>query len=143
MDARTSVIALSTDIARRNAMTADCVLAHSDVAPNRKIDPGEKFSWSQMARHGLGEWVRPSPVDTGDDGLSTGTKSDLVRTAQKQLAAYGYGISPTGELDLKTSRVLRAFQLHFRPKRIDGRLDQSTAATISRLLRTSGRGDAG
>jgi N-acetylmuramoyl-L-alanine amidase len=134
-----AIIALGQDIARRHALPADSVLAHSDIAPSRKIDPGEKFKWSQLARHGLGEWVRASPIDANDEGLSTGCKSAVVHHAQKQLAAYGYEISATGELDVKTCRVLRAFQLHFRPKRIDGRLDRSTILTLSRLLRTSGR----
>ncbi len=136
-----AVIALCKDISKRNAIPRDGVLAHSDIAPERKIDPGEKFHWVQMARHGLGEWVRPSPLHDDDEGLGPGAKSDAVLHAQKRLAAYGYGISATGEIDGKTSKVLRAFQLHFRPRRVDGRLDRSTILTIERLVATSGRAD--
>ena len=130
-----AVIALSRDIVRRNKMTADGVLAHSDVAPERKIDPGEKFNWAMMAEHRLGAWVKPAPVRAADEGLGVGAKGEIVRDAQKQLAAYGYDISPTGEMDVKTSKVVRAFQLHFRPRRVDGRLDRSTMLTLSRLDR--------
>lgn len=135
-----AVIALGTDIVKRHRMSADSVLAHSDVAPDRKIDPGEKFSWAELARHGLGEWVRASPVDARDDGFDVGAKGDAIGDAQAQLAAYGYDITVTGALDTKTSHVLRAFQLHFRPRRITGRLDRSTVLTLDRLLKTAKRG---
>lgn len=136
-----ALIGLSRDIVKRHAMKPDGVLAHSDIAPQRKIDPGEKFKWAALAEHGLGQWVRPSPLRAGDEGLSVGTKGDVVLTVQKQLAAYGYDVNPTGELDTKTCNVVRAFQLHFRPKRWrDGRLDRSTLLTLERLLAHSGRG---
>lgn len=134
-----AVIALSLDITARNRIATDGVLAHSDVAPGRKIDPGEKFNWAELARHGLGLWVRPSPVNKSDEGLGHGAKSDSVLSAQKQLAAYGYDVQPTGEIDTKTSKVLRAFQLHFRPRRVDGRLDRSTLLTLTRLIAAAGR----
>jgi N-acetylmuramoyl-L-alanine amidase len=134
-----SVIALGRDIAARHNMPPDGVLAHSDVAPERKIDPGEKFSWAELARHGLGEWVRASPLRDDDEGWGIGAKCEEVKLAQAQLAAYGYDIAQTGELDTRTSHVLRAFQLHFRPRRISGRLDRSTMQTLERLLTKSKR----
>ena len=135
-----AVIALSRDIVMRNKIKPDGVLAHSDIAPARKIDPGEKFKWAELASAGLGEWVRASPVRNDDEGLSSGAKGEAARIAQKQLAAYGYDVHATGELDAKTSHAVRAFQLHFRPRRIDGRLDRSTLSTLARLLDASGRG---
>jgi N-acetylmuramoyl-L-alanine amidase len=134
-----AVIALSSDIVKRNRMKRDAVLAHSDIAPQRKIDPGEKFKWSELAEHGLGQIVKPSPVRADDEGLSVGTKGACVLAAQKLLALYGYDVTPTGELDVKTSRVVRAFQLHFRPRRVDGRIDRSTLLTLERLTAVSGR----
>ena len=136
-----AVVALSKDIVKRNRMSPDSVLAHSDIAPQRKIDPGEKFDWSELAKHGLGQWVRPSPIRADDAGLTTGAKNKNVFETQTLLAAYGYGLEPTGELDIATAKVLRAFQLHFRPRRVDGRLDRSTALTLSRLLAVAGRKD--
>ena len=135
-----AVIGLSRDIVKRHAMNPAGVLAHSDIAPQRKIDPGEKFKWADLAEHGLGQWVRASPLRAGDEGLSVGSKSDVVLAVQKQLAAYGYDVSPTGELDVKTSHVVRAFQLHFRPRRVDGRIDRSTCLTLENLLRAAGCG---
>lgn len=129
-----AVIALGQDIVKRNGIRPDGVLAHSDVAPARKIDPGEKFNWAELARHGLGAWVRPTPVKPDDEGLGIGASGESVRTAQALLAAYGYEIAATGDLDVNTSKVLRAFQLHFRPRRVDGRLDRSTLLTLTRLV---------
>jgi N-acetylmuramoyl-L-alanine amidase len=129
-----AVIALGKDIARRHAMATDCVLAHSDVAPARKIDPGEKFNWALLAAEGLGLWVRPAPVRLDECGLGPGECGARVALAQERLAEYGYDIEPTGILDEKTDKVLKAFQSHFRQRRVDGRLDRSTETTLARLM---------
>ncbi len=129
-----AVAALSRDIIRRNAIPAAHVLAHSDIAPARKIDPGEKFNWAQLAVAGVGLWVEPSPVDPFDEGLGLGCNDALVGDVQRKLNAYGYGIEPTGVLDAASMIVVRAFQRHFRPSRVDGRLDRSTYDTLARLL---------
>jgi len=137
-----AVIALGKDITRRHAMAADAVLAHSDVAPGRKIDPGEKFSWMLLAKAGLGFWVRPSFVRPDDSGFGRGDCDPAIARAQGYLAAYGYNVEPTGVLDENTEKVLTAFQLHFRPRRVDGRLDRSTEATLERLVEASRRRNA-
>lgn len=134
-----SVIALSQDIVRRHHIAPDNILAHSDVAPGRKMDPGEKFNWHLLAKEGLGRWVRPFPVHADDAGLGVGSEGESILNAQKNLLAYGYGIETSGRLDAATEKVLKAFQLHFRPRRVDGRLDRSTEITLERLLEASGK----
>ena len=134
-----AVVALGKDIARRHAMAADAVLAHSDIAPARKIDPGEKFNWMLLAREGLGLWVRPSLVRADDPGLGLGDSGSRVARAQELLALYGYHVEPTGILNEETGQVLKAFQAHFRPRRVDGRLDRSTELTLGRLIEASRR----
>ena len=129
-----AVIGLSKDIVKRHRMTPESVLAHSDVAPERKIDPGEKFNWAALAKAGVGVWVRPSPLQPGDRGLGPGATGPRVAEVQRHLAAYGYDAGLSGSLDTKTCKILRAFQLHFRPRRPDGRLDRSTELTLWRLL---------
>ncbi len=129
-----AVIALSRDIIERHKLRPQNILAHSDVAVGRKIDPGEKFPWARLAREGVGHWVRPSPALDGDDGLVIGARGEMVTTAQRLLAEFGYNIVVSGELDAETSKVIRAFQLHFRPRRTDGRLDRSTLSTLQRLV---------
>jgi N-acetylmuramoyl-L-alanine amidase len=134
-----AVIALAKDIVGRHCMTTDCVLAHSDVAPGRKIDPGEKFNWALLAKEGLGLWVRPAPVRSDDWGLGRGERCARVLHAQERLGRYGYGIEANGVLDHTTEKVLKAFQSHFRPRRVDGRLDRSTELTLDRLIEASRR----
>lgn len=129
-----SVAALSRDIVARHGLRPRDVLAHSDVAPARKIDPGEKFDWRFLHAQGVGHWVEPVAVDADDPGFARGYFGPAVHEAQAILQRYGYGVEVSGTIDAATSFALRAFQLHFRPARIDGRLDHSTLATLYRLI---------
>ncbi len=106
------------------------MLAHSDVAPTRKKDPGEKFPWARLARAGIGHWVEPQPVIAAEPGMGIGVAGPLVADVQLLLRKYGYGIEATGVVDGKTEFVVTAFQRHFRPARVDGRIDQSTITTL-------------
>lgn len=130
----TAVLALSQDIVARHGIRPERVLAHSDVAPCRKIDPGEKFDWQGLALAGVGHWVAPHAVDPADPGLEPGSTDPALMDAQTLLQRYGYEIVPSGMADAQTGFVLRAFQLHFRPARVDGRLDRSTLMTLERLV---------
>ncbi|WP_295558763.1 N-acetylmuramoyl-L-alanine amidase [uncultured Hyphomicrobium sp.] len=128
-----AVAALSRDITRRHGIAPHRVLAHSDVAPGRKIDPGEKFDWAWLAGEGVGHWVAPAPIEDGDEDIPPGSRQRDVDRARALLAAYGYKVDPKGALDPELQTVLRAFQLHFRQERCDGQLDRSTLDTLSRL----------
>ncbi len=125
---------LGRDIVARHRIRAERVLAHSDVAPARKKDPGEKFPWERLARAGIGHWVPPAPVIAGDEGLGLGAAEPRIAAVQVALRRYGYGVEPTGVIDERTELVVTAFQRHFRPGRVDGRIDRSTVATLERLL---------
>jgi N-acetylmuramoyl-L-alanine amidase len=128
-----AVIALARDIVARNGIRADRVLAHSDVAPGRKQDPGEKFPWDRLHRAGVGHWVKPTPiVDT--PRLLLGDSGEMVTQLQLELAQYGYGVAVTGDFDAATCDVVAAFQRHFRPARVDGVADGSTLRTLTDLL---------
>lgn len=128
-----AVIELCGGIALRHGVTPDRVLAHSDVAPGRKVDPGEKFPWQVLFDAGIGHWVAPTPA--GDDrGFGQGSTGADVEVLQSMLALYGYGVEITGHFDQATKIVLEAFQRHFRPERVDGLADSSSLATLHRLL---------
>jgi len=124
---------LSRDIIARHGIRPERVLAHSDVAPARKKDPGEKFPWERLAHAGIGHWVPPEPAVGEDAGLGLGEAAPRVAALQAALGRYGYGIARTGLMDQRTEQVLAAFQRHFRPERVDGRLDRSTETTLERL----------
>jgi N-acetylmuramoyl-L-alanine amidase len=128
-----AVIALCRDIAERHNISARRILAHSDIAPGRKADPGEKFPWAKLAAAGIGHHVPAYPI--GDDvPLVLGASGEAVADLQRQLAAYGYGVPVSGHYDPATADVVAAFQRHFRPARVDGYADRSTRATLQDLL---------
>lgn len=128
-----AVIELTQDIVARWSIRPDRVLGHSDVAPSRKDDPGERFPWRRLAEAGVGLWVPPAPIDAGPV-LGPGDLGDEVAAMQQAFAAYGYGIAPTGVYDALTAQVVIAFQRHFRTERVDGRADLSTIHTLHALL---------
>ena len=133
---------LSLDIIRRNGIRPAAVLAHSDIAPARKSDPGEKFDWSWLAHAGVGHWVEPEPITEDATALARDAHGAGVLELQRRLACYGYGIEPTGHFDAPTEFVVSAFQRHFRPARVDGRYDRSTARTLERLIAALPEGPA-
>jgi N-acetylmuramoyl-L-alanine amidase len=133
-----AVVALSRDIVERNAIPAHRVLGHSDVAPTRKWDPGEKFPWGRLAAAGVGLWVAPEPITDGP-AVTIGDAGPAVRELQKRLAAYGYGVPQSGSFEPLTRDVVEAFQRHFRPVRIDGIADVSTSTTLAKLLQARAR----
>jgi N-acetylmuramoyl-L-alanine amidase len=129
-----AVIELSRDILHRHHIRADRVLAHSDIAPARKTDPGEKFPWERLHRAGVGAWVAAKPPSA--PALGPGDRGDAIADLQNALGRYGYAIEATGIYDEATTAVVTAFQRHFRPASVDGRVDRSTIDALRALLAT-------
>lgn len=128
-----SVVELCRDICARHGILPQRVLAHSDIAAARKLDPGEFFPWKELARHGVGHFVEPVPSADGPM-LETGASGADVKALQDMLASYGYKIGVSGQYDERTAEVVAAFQRHFRPGKVDGRADVSTRATLRNLI---------
>lgn len=128
-----AVIALCRDIVARHAIAAERLLAHSDVAPARKRDPGERFPWQRLHEAGLGHWVPPAPLAGGEE-LRIGGEGPAVAEFQPRLAGYGYDVECNGRYDERTQASVTAFQRHFRPARVDGVADASTIATLGALV---------
>ncbi|NKK75955.1 N-acetylmuramoyl-L-alanine amidase [Rhizobium leguminosarum] len=128
-----AVIELCRDCVKRWSITPERVLGHSDVAPIRKVDPGEKFPWAALHQAGIGHWVEPATI-TGGRFFQRGDTGQPVEALQSMLSLYGYGTEITGEFSEKTAGDVEAFQRHFRPERIDGIADFSTIDTLHRLL---------
>jgi N-acetylmuramoyl-L-alanine amidase len=128
-----AVEALSLDIIGRRQIAPRRVLAHSDVAPRRKIDPGEKFDWARLALAGVGHWTAPARI-SGGGALELGEAGERTLALHNKLRAYGYGIDATSVFDEHTRIVVAAFQRHFRPALVDGRADRSTIETLDALL---------
>ena len=128
---------LCRGILTRYRIPPDRVLGHSDVAPSRKRDPGEKFPWRTLAESGVGTWLAPVPIRDGGPRLGLGDENNDVAKLQKALIDYGYGVEPTGIFDPLMQDVVLAFQRHFRPALIDGIADESTVETLQALLKAT------
>lgn len=129
-----ALIELCRGILARHPIPLERVLGHSDVAPERKLDPGERFPWRALAEAGIGRWVEPAPVEPGGPALEVGAYGAEVAALQEALARYGYRAARTGVFDWQTELCVLAFQRHFRPARVDGIADLSTVETLRRLL---------
>lgn len=127
-----TLIALARDLIARHGIEATNVVAHSDIAPSRKIDPGPAFPWRRLHEAGIGPWPAPSALARWRARFTV----DPPTTAalQRALAAWGYGLTITGEIDPPTQAVLRAFQMRFRPADYRGLADAETAAILWALL---------
>jgi N-acetylmuramoyl-L-alanine amidase len=128
-----AVIDLCTGILARHPIRPRDVVAHSDAAPTRKGDPGELFPWGRLAAAGIGHFVEPVAI-RGGRFLSQGESGRPVEALQSMLALYGYGVPVNGIYCDQTTAVVRAFQRHFRPERVDGIADVSTIETLRALL---------
>ncbi|MEM7069263.1 MAG: N-acetylmuramoyl-L-alanine amidase [Pseudomonadota bacterium] len=129
-----AVTELSMDIIERHSIPAHQVLAHSDVAPGRKPDPGEKFPWKKLHEHGIGHWVEEQPA-AFSGFFQLGDNGEPIAALQTMLAHYGYGIEASGVFDKEMRDCVVAFQRHFRQSNVDGVADGVTIATLDALIR--------
>lgn len=129
-----AVMRLCRGIVLRHGIVPSMVLAHSDIAPGRKIDPGELFPWAKLAAKGIGLHIEPEPI-AGGRFFTLGDEGQPVEALQAMLALYGYEMPVTGVYDGQTEKIVRAFQRHFRPEKIDGVADTSTIKTLHQLLK--------
>lgn len=116
--------ALCRAVLARHPVPPDRILAHSDIAPDRKTDPGELFDWPRLATAGIGIWPPFSPLAARRRGEEIDAREEAA--AFGDLAAIGYALPPGNERP-----ALQAFQRRFRPALCDGRLDGETATRLA------------
>ena len=121
-----AVCDLCLGILRRHPIPPGNVVAHSDVAPDRKQDPGELFDWRGLAENGVGVWPPNGGADGDADAPAGGLGAEWVRGA---LGAVGY------RTDLPLPVLLRAFQRHWRPAALNGEADPETIARLDQVRR--------
>jgi N-acetylmuramoyl-L-alanine amidase len=127
------VVALVKDIVGRHGIDSRRIVGHSDIAPQRKTDPGPLFPWKRLADEGLVPWPDATRVAT----LRATYEVELPTVAwyQQQLQTQGFRVPDHGTLDDATRRVVAAFQMRYRPALHDGQPDAETAALL-RVLNT-------
>jgi N-acetylmuramoyl-L-alanine amidase len=126
-----ALIVLLKDIMQRHGLKPGAVIGHSDIAPQRKVDPGPLFPWKRLADAGLIAWPDAATVER-QRSLFAQQLPD-VAWFQVQLARQGYKVPEHGHLDLETRNVIAAFQMKYRPTRFDGEPDAETAALLAAL----------
>jgi len=131
-----AVIALVADIRSRWTIDDSRIVGHSDVAPERKDDPGELFPWKRLAEAGHGLWVEAPPAPGLP--LAEGEEGAGVFALQAGFTRLGYDLPPSGKFDAATKAVVTAFQRHWRPEKVDGIADGATRAQLIALLRLAG-----
>jgi len=124
-----AVIKLVKDIARRHAVAPHRIVGHSDIAPQRKSDPGPLFPWQRFAEEGIVPWPDPARVATARSNFAAAMPD--LGWFQAQLAQHGFEVPRHGELDDATRNVISAFQMKYRPARYDGLPDAETAALLA------------
>jgi N-acetylmuramoyl-L-alanine amidase len=113
---------LVQDIMRRHNIPERNILGHSDIAPQRKEDPGELFPWQELARQGIGFW----PEEKTEENATPLSLTD----ARVLLRTIGYDCALDGEYDMLLRRVLLAFQRHWLPRHLSGLADAKTTARL-------------
>ncbi|CFQ33255.1 N-acetylmuramoyl-L-alanine amidase [Yersinia bercovieri] len=124
---------LTKDIVERYNIDPTDVIAHSDIAPLRKSDPGPLFPWKRLAEQGIGAWPDEATVTKYIDGRDIHDTASIA-TIQQTLARYGYKIPQSGILDDETRQVITAFQMHFRAQDFSGIPDVETEAIALALV---------
>ncbi|MCX8505377.1 MAG: N-acetylmuramoyl-L-alanine amidase [Alphaproteobacteria bacterium] len=131
-----ALIGLCQDILRRHPhISPQNVVGHSDIAPSRKLDPGELFPWPQLALSGIGLYpnVPKMPIER-QILLRPADCGAAVRQLQSSLADYGYGVEINGVYDPHLFAVVTAWQRHFRPQICDGVWDAECAQICAEIL---------
>ncbi|MDA8050932.1 MAG: N-acetylmuramoyl-L-alanine amidase [Rhodospirillales bacterium] len=127
----TALVALCRDLLARHSILPCNVVAHSDIAPDRKQDPGELFDFSFLARNGIGLFPEGVP-DLGTGGIVSDAAGLLPVRAD--LSKTGYQVAREGAADSDLALVLTAFQRHWRPEALSGQADRGTCARLAALV---------
>jgi N-acetylmuramoyl-L-alanine amidase len=130
-----AVMTLVRALMDRHGLDRRAIIGHSDLAPTRKPDPGEKFPWKRLADAGLSIWPKPGAED-GDQRVlfdTLGTMDSGISAIQTGLGTIGYGLEVTGTYDPLLKDIIRAFQRRFRQNKADGIIDVETVSLIGRV----------
>ncbi len=133
------VAALTKDIVTRYQIPATNVLAHADIAPTRKQDPGPMFPWKRLYdEYQLGMWYDEATKQNlftiaQTDFATRYSEPSFIFLIQTGLQKFGYGVEPSGKWDDATKKTIEAFQYHYRPQNYDGIMDAETWAILQAL----------
>lgn len=117
-----ALLSLLSELSQKYHISPERIIGHSDIAPSRKIDPGEHFPWEILHKYGFGLW--PGDLPVRDEPQS-------IPQVQEILEEIGYDCPQTNILDPLTVAVIQAFQRHFTPAEITGTITQKLKYILS------------
>ncbi len=122
-----SLIGLCKILKKKYLIKAENFLGHSDIAPLRKIDPGEKFPWKKLSKYNIGRWHKKQRRS-----FKIPFKNIKIYFF-KNLKKIGYRYFNVYKRTHKDKKIIKIFQQHYLPKNVTGKIDKKTF-NISRLL---------
>ena len=131
-----SVLNLTSCLIKKYKIKSNCILGHSDIAPDRKKDPGEKFPWKYLSKNKIGYWHNLNEKKLFKNRNKTVDKSDKDKFI-KNLYKIGY---PKKKIffnkDKHFKLLTTAFQRRFRQKLVNGIIDQECLRISNNLIKT-------
>ena len=115
-----SLISLCKFLKKKFAIKKENFLGHSDIAPLRKSDPGEKFPWKKLNLHGLGKWYKKN-----NRNLKVSTNK-IESLFFKNLRKLGYNYFSAHKKSSNNKKIIKSFQMHYLPNNVTGKIDQKT-----------------
>ena len=129
-----SLIKLSKFLIHKYKIKKNNILGHSDIAPDRKMDPGEKFPWELLFKNKIGFWYQ---LDKKKLKTLRGNKISIKNNQLCKIKLKKLGYPSSSKIfknNFKFNKFLiRAFQRRFRPALIDGQIDQECMLIINKL----------
>ena len=117
-----SLITLCKKLKKKYKIKKENFLGHSDIAPLRKVDPGEKFPWKRLSIYNLGKWYQKRNKNLQ---INLNSKK-LNRLFFKNLQKIGYRFFSVHKRRNKDKKIIKSFQQHFLPNNVTGKIDQKT-----------------
>ena len=115
-----SLIKLCKNLKKKYSIKKENFLGHSDIAPLRKIDPGEKFPWKKLSKYNFGRWYKETKQLK--NSIKKKTESDFY----KNLKIIGYRYLSTSKKSKKNKKIIQSFQQHYLPNNVTGKIDKKT-----------------
>ena len=115
-----SLLKLCKKLKKKYSIKKENFLGHSDIAPLRKIDPGEKFPWKKLSKHNFGRWYKETKRI--EKSIKKRTESNFYNNLKK----IGYRYLSTSKKSFKNKKIIKSFQQHYLPNNITGKIDEKT-----------------
>ena len=115
-----SLLKLCKDLKNKYSIKKENFLGHSDIAPLRKMDPGEKFPWKKLSKHNFGRWYKETKK------LKIQLNKKIENNFYNNLKKIGYRYFSNSKKSFKNKKIIKSFQQHYLPNNVTGKIDKKT-----------------